>query len=232
MKEAATYRYTGFYDLLADAIFQHRLAANCTDSYSMNRYARASVIASALSIEWAANCLLGSAKLPGALSEEIDKLRPLSKIDTALRLMSACKLDRGRNEVQKVSELIKARNDYVHPKAKKIEAGITSLEDAGEFWRLPMTLDGEHWTTIGIPKRAIFWSKASSLAALKAISDFFKYVFVDLLNANSNDLHGMLQSLIQIEDLQLPAIFEDYCAELKNALELGVDFSFFGMYQE
>lgn len=232
MKAPATYRYTGFYDLLADAIFQHRLAASCTASYLMNRHARSSVIASALSIECAANCLLGSAKLPRALSKDLDKLPPLSKIDAALRLMSACKLDRGRNEVQKVSELITARNEYVHPRATNINAGIAPLEDAGKNWLLPMTLDGEHWPTIGIPKKGMFWSKDSSLAALKAISAFFKYVFVELLNASNNDLHCMLPSLIQIEDFDLIAIFEEFSSELKSALEFEVDFSFFGVHQE
>lgn len=81
MKLPATYRYTGFYDLLADAIFQHRLAASCTDSYLMNRHARSSVIASALSIECAANCLLGSVELPKALFDALDKLNSLSKTD-------------------------------------------------------------------------------------------------------------------------------------------------------
>ena len=232
MKAPADFRYTGFYDLLADAIFQHRLAANCTDSYSMNRYARASVMASALSIECAANCLLGSAELPTALLNDLDKISALSKIDSALRLRSASQLDRGRNEIQKVAELIKARNDYVHPRATTIKADIAPPEDAGENWLLPMSLDGEYWTAIGIPKKAMFWSKDSSLAALKAISEFFKYVFVELLNASDDELHSMLPSLMQVGDVQILAVFEEFRSELKSALEFDVDLSYFGVHQE
>lgn len=232
MKAPATFRYTGFYDLLVDAIFQHRLAANCTDSYSMNRYARSSVIASALSIECAANCLLGSAELPTALLNDLDRLSPLSKIDSALRLKAISKLDRGRNEIQKVAELIKARNEYVHPRATTIRAGIALPEDAGKDWLFPMTLEGENWTALGIPKKSMFWSKNSSLAALKAISEFFKYVFVELLNASDDDLHHILPALMQLGDVQILAVFEEFRSELKSALEFDVDFSFFGLNQE
>lgn len=232
MKLPATYRYTGFYDLLADAIFQHRLAASCTDSYLMNRHARSSVIASALSIECAANCLLGSVELPKALFDALDKLNSLSKIDTALRLKYASKLDRGRDEVQKIAELILVRNKYVHPQTTKIKAGVAPLEDAGKDRLLPVTLEGENWTALGIPKRAMFWSKNSSLETLKAISRFFKYVFIELLNASDDDLHDMLPSRIQFGDVQILAVFDEFQFELKSALEFDVDFSFFCVHQE
>lgn len=232
MKLPAIYRYTGFYDLLADAIFQHRLAASCTDSYLMNRHARSSVIASALSIECAANCLLGSVELPKALSKALDKLNPLSKIDTALRLKSASKLDRGRNEIQKIDELTTARNDYVHPQAKIIKAGIAPPEDDGKYYAFTTTLEGDIWPALGIPKRAMFWTKDSSLATLKAISKFFKYVFIELLNASDNDLYDMLPSLIQFKNVQILAIFDEFKSEIKNAHEFDVDFSFFCVQQE
>lgn len=232
MTAPADFRYTGFYDLLSDAIFQHRLATKCSDSYSMNRHARASVMASALSIECAANCLLNSLDLPSALLNDLDKISALSKIDSALRLRSESKLDRGRNEVQKIAELIKARNDYVHPRTSIIKADIALPEDAGENWLLPMSLDGEHWPAIGIPKKAMFWSQDSSLATLKATSEFFKYIFVDALNASEDELHNMLPSVIQIGNVQILAVFEEFRSELKSANELGVDLSFFAVHRE
>lgn len=94
-----------------------------------------------------------------------------------------------------------------------------------------MSLDGEQWAAIGIPKKAMFWSKNSSLAALKAISDFFKYVFIELLNASEDELHSMLPSLMQVGDVQILAVFEELRSELKSALEFGVDLSFFGVHQ-
>lgn len=36
----ATFHYITFYELLSDAIFQHRCAASETDSFRMNRYLR------------------------------------------------------------------------------------------------------------------------------------------------------------------------------------------------
>ena len=231
MAVPADFRYTGFYDLLADAVFQHRLAAKCTESYSMNRHARASVMASALSVECAANCLLNSLDLPSALLNDLDKISALSKIDSAIRLRSDSKLDRGRNEVQKIAELIKARNDYVHPRATNIKADVALPEDAGENWLLPMSLDGEHWPAIGIPKKAMLWSEDSSLATLKAVAAFFKYVFVEVLDASMDELHSMLPSVMQMGDVQILAIFEEFRSELKSANEFGIDLSFFGVYE-
>jgi len=120
----ATFHYIAFYDLLADAAFQHRCAAVESDSFRMNRYARASVIAAALSVECAANCLIHSLELSATLRAELDKLPALAKVETFLLLSEFGALDRGRVEVQRMKELITARNEYVHPKVTAIEAVV------------------------------------------------------------------------------------------------------------
>jgi hypothetical protein len=74
----ATFRYVAFHDLLADAsstyvgLKRRRFIRN-------ERYARASIIASALSLECVANCLRGSVDAP-VLREEIDKLAPVPTV--------------------------------------------------------------------------------------------------------------------------------------------------------
>ncbi len=138
-----TFRYVAFYDLLADAAIQHKLASESTDSFMMSRHARASIIASALSIECMANCLLESVDATKALREEIDKLAPLPKIETALRMKGINAFDRGKHEVQKAVDLIRARNDYVHPKTATWDAEIQEPQDAGSDWMVPFVMQGE-----------------------------------------------------------------------------------------
>jgi hypothetical protein len=226
----AVFRYSAFYDLLADAVFQHRHAKRAEDSYIMSRFARASVLASALSVECLANCLLTSLDISRSLFDELDRLTPIAKIETYLGLRAVNGFDRGRAEVQRVAELVKARNDHVHPKASAITAAVSKPQDGGENWVFPFGLDGEHWNQLRIPKRSMFWSATSSLAALGAIAGFYTYLFTALLKATEDELHSILPSRLEIGDAHILAVFEEIRSELQNIEEKSIDFSFFGLF--
>lgn len=230
VKVPATFRYSAFFDLLADAAFQHQYAKQATDSYIMSRFARASVLASALSVECAANCLLTSLDLSRPLFSEMDRLTPVAKIEAYLRLRAITGFNRGSNVVQRVAELVRARNDHVHPKTTAIPASVTELRDGGENWILPFNIEGEHWDQLRIPKRSMFWSDSSSLAALSAVTSFFTYLFVTLLKANEDELHRVLASRLEIGDAHILAVFDEIRIELQSTAAHGVDFSFFGLF--
>lgn len=222
----ATFRYVAFYDLLADSTFQHTLASNSDDSFAMSRHARASIIASALSLECIANCLLESVDAPKSLREEIDKLAPLPKIETALRMKGIGTFDRGRHEVQKAAELIRARNDYVHPKTAAWDAEVHEPKDAGSDWMIPFAIQGEHWRSLGIPKQAMFWSKDASLSVLRVVCDFFRYLFIEVMKADDKMLHGMLPSRLEFGNVLMPAVFNEFSRETAELIKEGIDFSF------
>jgi hypothetical protein len=222
----ATFRYVAFYDLLSDAAFQHNLASKSTDSFVMSRHARASIIASALSIECVANCLLDSVDAPKALRDEIDKLPPLPKLETALRLRGISTFDRGRHEVQQAGDLVRARNDYVHPKTATWDAEIREPQDAGNDWMLPFVMQGKQWRSLGIPKQAMFWSKDASRSVLRVVCDFFKYIFVEVMNLDDDALHMMLPSRLEFGDALMPAVFEEFKREIAELSKDGIDFSF------
>jgi hypothetical protein len=130
MEVPAKFIHTGFIDLLCDSIFNYRKASESSDSYEINRYARASISASFLSIECCANVLLQELGIPKSTLNDYDRLPPISKIETYFNMAgSGNNLDRGDYRVQKIRELIKVRNDFVHPKIQKINAGISFPED-------------------------------------------------------------------------------------------------------
>lgn len=222
----ATYRYIAFFDLLADAIFQHKMAVNETNPYLCSRYARASISASALSVECFANCLLALPESPKKLLEELDKLPPIPKVEIALRLQGLGDLDRGRAEVQKIAELIKARNEFVHSKLAAIEASIGLPQDAGTEWMVPISMAGEQWRQLGIPKVAMFWSRESSLSVLSAISSFYRHVLVDVMKANEELVNGALISRAEFGGVHMPGVYDEFREQITAATELGVDFSF------
>ncbi|WMD19669.1 hypothetical protein RAS12_24090 [Achromobacter seleniivolatilans] len=222
----AKFRYVAFYDLLTDAAFHHRLASDIDNSFVMSRHARASVIASALSIECTANCILESVDAPKALRDEIDKLAPLPKIETALRMQGITSFDHGSHVVQKAADLIRARNDYVHPKAAAWEAELHEPEDAGSDWMIPFSIQGGNWKSIDIPKQASFWSKDASLSALRVVCDFFRYLFVEVVKADDEALNRMLPSRLEFADVLMPAVFDEFIQETAALTKDGIDFSF------
>lgn len=232
MKIPARFRYTGFYDLLCDAIFQHRLAKECSDSYEMNRHARASISASALVLECAANCLLTDADIPGALLEDLDKLPLISKFEVCLCIQEVNGFNRGRAEVQKVAELGKVRNEFVHAKIRYIQSELGSLNEEGPMVELPVSFDGEAWSALKIPKRPIFWSADSALAVIGAVVSFLSYVFVDLKGLAPEDIRNVLESRVEFENVIIPTQFDEFIRELEDVRKYGIDLEFLAGTEE
>lgn len=224
------YRYIAFFELLTDAIIQYREAGNTDDSFRMNRFARASILASALSVECVANCLLISLDTSRRLSEELDRMSPLSKIEVYLKLNAKPALDRGDLKVSKISDLISARNDFVHPKVKGIPAKMNLPQDAGREWIFPFSIDGVHHSQLSIPKVPLFWSAQNAFEALKSISEFYRYLFCTLLNFDHKEMHDLLISRIQAAGVHMPAVYDEVRNLIHSAKEIdGVDFSYFGI---
>lgn len=231
MEVPANYRYTGFFDLLADALYQHKLAKGCTDPYLMNRHARASILAGILSLESASNCLIESLEISSSFRSELDKLPLLAKIEAYFRFRNLEGFDRGRSEVQKINELVRARNDFVHPKTTNIKTDVGQMEKEGAQYKLPMALHGVHYQAVGIPKHGMFWSADNALSALSAIVEFFKYVFSELMQAPTEEIQELLLSRFEIQHVHIMSLFEEFRAEFEGASEFGIDLGFLGVVE-
>jgi hypothetical protein len=227
MKIPANFKYPGFYDLLCDALYQHTLASEITDSYKLNRHARSSIISSVLVLECCANSLILSLDIPKKLRDELDKLPLIAKFDSFLRLSNISSFDRGRNEVEKVFELIKLRNEFVHPKVVNIKTEIGQMQDQGEHVMVPMELTAEQWNSLNIPKRSLFWSADSSLKVLHSVAVFLNYLFVELLNMNKENIQLILMASVEFGETSIFNNFEEFRIELNNAVENGIDLSIF-----
>lgn len=221
MEIPAKFIHIGFIDLLCDAIFNYRRAIESKDSYGLNRSARASITASFLSIECCANILLRELDVAKSTLNDYDRLPSISKIETYLHI-SNCEsnIDRGDNRVQKIIELIKVRNNFVHPKSQNINTDIGLPEDKGEVWMLPMSLEGELHKELGIPKCAMFWNADNALSVLHAIFDFYDYLFGKLIPRNEKA--PLLLNRVEFENVIMPNSFSEFDAELNKAKELGL----------
>lgn len=223
----ARLRYSAFLDLLADAAFQHRLAEAHSEPYGQNRHARASVLASALSVECAANCLTEVLNVGATLLKDIEKMTALGKIEVFLAMTSKRPLDRGSIQVQPAVELVKLRNDYVHPKVYDIDSGMHQMRESDTEWMLPFTVRPKMWPHLGISKTPLFWGPACAASVLRALAEFYRYLFVDLLAMDEDDVICALPSRFTSGKLHIPAITEEVSRELLTTTAPGVDFSFF-----
>jgi hypothetical protein len=223
---SARYRHTSFLDLLADAAHNHRRTRAETDPYTRNRAARASITASCLSVECFANCLVDSLETSTQLASEIEKMPALAKIDIFLAFNSKTALDRGAAHVQGVSELIRIRNDHVHPKIVTSQAAMNPPEEEENQVIFPFSVEAKFWPVLNIPKHSLLWDGDASKSTLKALSLFYRALLLDTLEASDEEVVRILLPRFELGNVLMPAIYDEYKVELDALSDDGVDFSF------
>lgn len=94
---------------------------------------------------------------------------------------------------------------------------------------LPITMSGEHWQALGIPKQAMFWSKDNSLSALLAVNKFYRYILVDLMQAKEEKINKALISRVEFGNVLMPGVYDEFREQLEESYKFGVDFSFLNL---
>lgn len=184
-----------FFQLLSDAIHFLKLAKTTSGVYQSQRFARASIINSTLTIESAANCCLSKVKGTKSFIADIDRLTPFSKFDLFSKLHESDYIDRGSHITQKVIELKKIRDLAVHPKKLKIPIEVSLDNDKYEsLIEMGVNFDASPLPATKIDKSSMFWFAKDAETALSTIFDFYDYYFMDLLKLKHNEVLGMLGS--------------------------------------
>lgn len=226
MVRAATFKHVGFFDLLCDASFSYFGAQEAEEHYPENRFARTSILSCALSVECFANCLLETLGLPRVTLNDIDRLPTLSKIDSFLRISTSGLLDRGQSEIAKISDLLKARNDFVHVKTQKIESEVgPAMIRSVDTPRYDLTLCPASYQALGIYKNAFAWGVEDAKRSLDAISAFFHVIISLTSEEDARLIRRALISRIEVEGVSAGNMFESYREELERLKSVGVDFS-------
>jgi hypothetical protein len=215
-----------FLDLLADAAHGHRRAKAETDLYEVSRAARASIIASCLSIECFANCLVSGVRVSKGLERELDKMPALAKIDLALRLTGKEPLEHGVRAVQTAGELVKLRNDYVHPKVGVSDADMKPLEESENEVLVPFSVTASFWPMLQIARQAFLWDADASRRVLSALAAFYRYVLEARCNASEEDIVRLLLSRFEFAHVLMPAVYGEYTRDINALADDGIDFGF------
>jgi len=227
----AQHQYSPFFDFLADALFQHRQAVAAEGQFSRNRFSRAAIIASALSVECLANCLIFNLNLPADQFIEADRQKPLDKIARFFNNESLVGFSKGVRTSQRCRELLKIRDAYVHPKNTPNSAVLDSLQDAGNKWAIPISIDLPLWPLLKIPLATFAWDSQSSAVALEAAFRFHHYVLSKIQEAARHDLAVLLASRMKLDEklnLLMP-LDESLIKELRAANEYGLHLDDLGL---
>ena len=225
MKAPAVFFHPGYIDFVCDALFHLRCAKAAEQPYEINRYARASISAICLSIECFANALMSYPEISRQLSDELDKLNALAKIDASMKLAGiAYQIDASDHRTQQIKELIKVRNQFVHTKIARFKTEVGMPEDTGTDWSLPMTIEADQHKELRIPKNAVFWNADSAEKALSSALKFYNHCFAKIRNQNQEILMTLL-TRIEIADKVTIArsTYSDFDAELRRAKKDGLD---------
>ena len=190
-----------FMQLLSDAIYFYRASVETTHKYDVQRFSRSSILNSILSIEAAANCCLYHLKEAKHFVNEIEKTTSFAKLDLFAKIQSGKFIDRGCSQYQKVVELKKLRDSFVHPKKTKIPVKLSLDNDKYEdLVELGINFETKQYSATKINKSPMFWFSCDAKSALESVFEFYSYYFIDLLDLKHEEVLGLLGSAIFMND--------------------------------
>lgn len=176
VSQPVTVRQLGrpFSDLFSDALRHLDIAlAGKAPADLRNAAAKACILNCALTFEGVANSLLYDLDYSSRLRDTADRFQPLEKLEFALYHISEKTIDRGMPQVQSITELLKLRNDYVHPKVLH-KSGLFS-EDSNL-----VDFEDQAWPILKIPKEPRRWIYEHAKRVVEATDQFLAYFLMDL----------------------------------------------------
>jgi hypothetical protein len=232
-KTAVDWLENPFCDLLADLVFfeSKSLDAHAQKNDAIeNTFAKAAILEAVLVVECAINGPISRYDYSKKVLEQLDKFPALDKYDFFLSSRKPGeKLDRGRDDVQSVDDLIRVRNSLVHPKLRSYPGQIGKVTKTSEGLDHYHVDPLEEPTTphLKIPLRYTSWRHQHAHVALIKVVGFMNYFFVDLLKWSTD--HCMLSFCKAVrtgKDLTTLVPEQHFAAFRATAKRLGIEFRF------
>lgn len=162
------------------------------DSFG-STFARSSILSSMLLPEVAANTCLETLNLERSIFQDVDKLSVLAKFDFYVRTTYRNRrIDRGVTAVQGLQEIKRLRDDYVHPKRKRLDwERVTFDEEEGYEEHVSMP---EHTPFLQIPRNPSCWGIEHAATVMASAHSFLCYMFKDLCRLSATRTTALLFS--------------------------------------
>lgn len=220
-----------FFEILEDSIIllNSSYSEENKGTNNFNRtLVKASILNSIFLLESCANCCLDSHPYPKKFLESIDKLTPLDKYEFLLLTRNEnLQIDRGITIVQIFNELVRIRNQYVHPKTKKKdfkESPVKSFKPGEQYLIQPKP---ELTSILKIPKQTVYWNPGHGIKVLKAVNIFFNEFFIKWCQFTPKETTQFLTDEIRNSNGTFRMMSQRANQAMKIAEERwGVDFSY------
>ena len=187
----AVLRVHPFPTLIAQTLHLVELASGA-DPAGIQVLAKSAVVFAAMSLECAATSCLELAKIPEQPFSKIETLSVLDKFDMLQWFATRTPLDRSRQVVQKIRDLIAVRNGLVHARVKREPFGPVREFAAGEGFEAPV--DKSLWNSLRIPKDERSWHGEHAKHAITAAVEFLNYFFFEACKLEQNTVVQMLST--------------------------------------
>jgi len=153
--------------------------------------AKSALVFAAMSLECAATSCLELTKIPKGPHGKIDRsLSLIDKFDVLHWFATRAALDRGHRRVQKISDLVLARNRIVHARVERESIGASREYVVGEG--VETGHDKGTWNALGIPKDELSWNGEHARLAITAAVEFLNYFFFEACKIEQKKVLAML----------------------------------------
>ncbi|NOZ83998.1 MAG: hypothetical protein GXP60_04200 [Epsilonproteobacteria bacterium] len=194
------YSDQAFMQLISDAIYYYKKSIETKDKFESQRFARTSILNSILTLEAAANCCIYHIDSSKRFINDIEKTTSFAKLDIFAKIHNEKFIDRSSSNYQRVSELKKVRDSFVHPKKIKVPVKFSVDENKYEkFYELGITFKENPHSSTKIDKSSTFWFSADAKSALESIFNFYDYYFIELLELEHIQVLGLLADVISVD---------------------------------
>lgn len=138
-------------------------------------------------------------------------------------------LERGSRAVQLVGELVKLRNDYVHPKVEVADADMKPLEENDHHVVVPFSVTATFWPMLQIANQSFLWEANASGRVLRALAGSYRHVLEVRCGASDQDIVPLLLSRFEFAHALMPAVYGDYARDINALAADGIDFGFLNL---
>ena len=158
-----------------------------TDNDTSNSLARGSIACTMMLPEVSANICIESLDLERSVFSEIDKLAPVAKFDFYLRTTFKNKrIPSGALPVQKLEELKRLRDTFVHPKRQAV-----TWVDQGNGESVGTS---EHTQFLDMSKNPSMWHSTDAEHAMRGVHEFLQFFFKELCGYSKKRVTALLFS--------------------------------------
>lgn len=158
------------------------------DQERSRRLSRAALLSTVMYIEAVANACLAKVNLSDKALEQFDKLPAIQKLELYGGYAHGTKIDYGRVETQRIHEVIKVRNAFVHPK----EADIVFVWDEEQAFAFGSS---KKTNSLGLPLISENFRAADAIKSIQAAHSFLSHFFLSQCALTHQEVGKILFSI-------------------------------------